>query len=718
MPKKIFIVIAFFLIVLAGFSVRVFNLTNWLDNKDRLFFDNHSIPLMLTVDSYYYLELARQLQEGTYRDFDKRRNVPNGYAQPSTPPLLSFMLATLSRFASVPMEWVALLLPAFLGVLLAIPVYLLSTALFLKSGLVFAGRFSTKDYAKIAGLTAACAALLSPMFVGRSSVGWCDTDALNVVFPVLLIYFTVKMENSTSWKDLSVNGAVFILLSILFLWWWDQSHLPVFAFIFIPYLVALLFILRQSTNKILLFSSLGLILIIAVGIWKGFGLLNPVHYFETLSGMAQYIVSDPGFSPFRAAGKSVSEQSGASLELIIQQSSGWWPGFLLACCGLLLLAWRIKGYFLYLLPLLIVSFLSLKGQRFLIFTAPLFGLGIGALCFQICYLIKKPVWLIPVLVALLTITCLGPAEVIAEYAKRVPRRSPVLFEAMQLLNEKTEKNAVIWASWGHGHPLIYYSQRATVADGIFHSAELQYVLYFPLASSNFRLSANWISFYVASGGEGLRKANELFANNRQDYAVGMERLQDLLGSGVNNSRLLLQKKYGFSNANTETILQWLFPVNSKPVYLFLDYLLLEQAWFTLGRWDLESRSAPRRYVFIPVQNVTMHSDGNISGVSKRGNVTADVKKGVFQTGKESMPLRALKVHDGKKLRSRKYHNSSLLYAEFFLPGKIGVLAEQRTANTILTKLYYEYTYNRRFFTPIDVGNPYYGIWKIDGEQYQ
>jgi len=56
---------------------------------------------------------------------------------------------------------------------------------------------------------------------------------------------------------------------------------------------------------------------------------------------------------------------------------------------------------------------------------------------------------------------------------------------MKRIEKKTPKDAVIWASWGHGHPLIYYGQRGTIADGIYHSAELQYVLDVPIIGSLF-----------------------------------------------------------------------------------------------------------------------------------------------------------------------------------------------------------------------------------------
>lgn len=718
MKQKMFVFTALCLIMGAGFFLRLDSLSSWLDHKERYFFADQQVPLMLTVDSYYYLEIARQLKARTFSDYDKRRHVPVGFKQPSPPPLLSVLLASISNTTGVSLEWVALLIPAFLGILLAIPVYLLTYVLVMKARGRFVGDQLPKGSARIAGLAAAFWALLSPLFAGRSGVGWCDTDALNVMFPVLLVYLAIKCADVERLKGQVGYLAGFSASALLFLWWWDQSHVPVFAFTAIPFVVALVFVGIRSPNRLLPIILFGTFLIFLVGWWKGFGLLNPLNYLDTLKGMTKYIASEVGDSPFRAAGAAVSEQSRSSLAILIRESSGGWPGFLLACCGLLALVWLCRGYILYLTPLLIVSVLSLKGQRFLIFTAPLFGLGIGTLCFLTCQWIKKPAWRAGLIALLLIVSCWSAVQTGLLAGKRVPRRAPVLFEAMMRINEKTEKDAVVWASWGHGHPLLYYGQRGIVADGIFHSAELQYVLSFPLATSDFRLAANWISFYVANGPQGLRRVNEMFGEGAQDWVQGMAALQNILGSGVKKSRKLLQEKYQLSKSDTEKEMKWLFPGTSRPVYLVMDYLLLNQAWFTLGSWDLESRSGPTKFVFFPVQNVTGIGDGRIEGIAQQGKVTINVKTGELQTDRGKTSLGVLKIHDGKKLNTTKYDNGSGLYAEFFLPGGVGVLADKQTANTVLVKLYYEYTYNHRFFSPMDVGNPYYAIWKVTGESYR
>jgi dolichyl-diphosphooligosaccharide--protein glycosyltransferase len=716
---KAIVVLLLSTVMLAGFYFRMDNLSSWLNNKDRFFFAEQQIPLMLTVDSYYYLEMARQLQQGSYSSFDKRRHVPIGYKQPATPPLLAVILARISTLSGANLEWVALLLPAFLGILLAIPVYLLTTALTRKArGKLFVNA-PCHDAARIAGLVAALAALMSPMFAGRSAVGWCDTDALNVVFPVLLAWLAIRFTDGEELRQRMVSLTGFAVTALLFLWWWDQSHIPVFGFVALPLLMAAVFTGIRSPRRLLPLLGLVAVLLFAIGCWKGFSLLNPMSYLDNLQGMTKYISSETGNSPFRAAGEAVSEQARTPLIMLMRQSSGGRLGFWLACTGLAALVWLARGYFLFLLPLVVVAALSLTGQRFLIFTAPLFGIGIGTLVFLLFCLLKKPVWRIPAIVLLVIISCWGAVQLEGRYDKRVPRRLPGLFDAMQIINTTTDKDAVIWASWGHGHPLLFYGQRSIIGDGIFHNAELQYVLNFPFSVKSFQLAANWISFYVEHGSPGLLKANQLFGNSYAAWPEGMDALQELLANGIARSRQLLKEKYQLSDNEIEKKLHWLFPGNPRPVYLFLDYLLPNQAWFILGQWNLESRLPPTVNFLLPLQQVALTQDNTIRGRSRMGSLTINPKNGQVRFARGATALSVLDIYyKGEKSVLRFANKTSLpLHAQIFLSRQVGVLSSQQEADRVLVKLYFQQRADQRFFRLVKDGHPYYVIWQVFGEQY-
>ncbi len=702
----------------AGCYLRLAPLQTWLDHKERYFFDNRQVPLMVTVDSYFYLDIAKELQEGTFSSLDPHRFVPVGHNRPPTPPLLSVLLARLSTLSGIGLEWLAILLPPFLGTLIAIPAYIMGFLLAMRARCSLIKEEQRVSSARLMGLVTAFCALLSPFFGERSAVGWFDTDTLNVTFPLLLAFLCLKLADSRSKKEQIVFLSGFLITSLLFLWWWDQSYIPVFVFTAVPFITALIFITIRSPKSIAWPAAFAVLLLVTIGVWKGFDVLNPLHYFKSLGNMTHYITSDSGTSPFLPAGVAVSEQNSASLKTFIAKGCGWTPGFIVAGIGLLALAVLVRGYIFFLGAIIIVTLMSFRGTRFLIFAAPLFGLGIGTIIFLIFHGIRNRLVQAAVLSGILLMSSWGAAKSFSALDRRVPRRLPILFDAMKKIEKKTPKDAVVWASWGHGHPLVYYGQRGTIADGMYHSAELQYILYVPMATNDFRLAANWMSFYVTNGSKGFRKFNAMVGQGEGDWKRGIPEIQRLFAGGVTGSRKLLIKEYHFSKEKSEKTLKFLFPGNTRPVYLFLDYLLPSQAWFKIGRWDLDKRHGPGRSVYMTMNGVKIGQDKKIRGGSKYGKIELDPVRGIVTAGRKKFPLISLNIHNGKKLNSKKYQKEKGLTASLFLPGRMGVLADTLTADTILTKLFYEYTYDRRYFALVDMSAPFYSLWQVRGERYK
>ena len=126
--KKQFTVVLLIAIAISGFYIRFDNLNHWLDNKSQ-YFTSTGLPVALGVDSYYYLDIAEDLLKGKISKFDDQRHYPSGSTKPNAVPLLSVLIALIAFVSSKPLEWVAVLLPPFLGILLAIPAYCLGYTL-------------------------------------------------------------------------------------------------------------------------------------------------------------------------------------------------------------------------------------------------------------------------------------------------------------------------------------------------------------------------------------------------------------------------------------------------------------------------------------------------------------------------------------------------------------------------------------------------------------
>ena len=199
--KKFFTAFMLIVIAIAGFYIRFDNIDHWLTNKSQ-YFTSNGLPVTLGVDSYYYIDIADDLLAGKLKKIDDQRHYPSGSTKPTAAPLLSVLLALFSFITRQPLEWIAVLFPPFFGVLLAIPVYFLACSLAANSLLPWKKPLPVSAMeAKFVGFSAALFSLLSPAFVARSSLGWCDTDVLNVTFTTMSAYLSLRFFSAEEPKE-------------------------------------------------------------------------------------------------------------------------------------------------------------------------------------------------------------------------------------------------------------------------------------------------------------------------------------------------------------------------------------------------------------------------------------------------------------------------------------------------------------------------------------
>ncbi len=115
------------LIVLFAVFLRYEDFPVWQKNKAH--FQYHGEYQMANFDSYYYLQIAKEIQNGNYDRLQEYRRVPNGMKTPHIPPLISVLAASISSLTKVPLSTIAIFLPIFLASLLAPLVFMLSLKL-------------------------------------------------------------------------------------------------------------------------------------------------------------------------------------------------------------------------------------------------------------------------------------------------------------------------------------------------------------------------------------------------------------------------------------------------------------------------------------------------------------------------------------------------------------------------------------------------------------
>lgn len=702
-------------VTLVGFYLRFDNLTTWLNNKN-FYFTSSGLPITLDADPYYYLDIARDLLAGKIKAFDELRAFPTGAERPSAAPLLSVILAAVAFLTRQPLEWIAVLIPPFLGVLLAVPVYLLGVALVSGAAIPYCkGRRVSANEAKFTGAVAALFALVSPPLVVRSSIGWCDTDVLNVTLAVLCLWLAVGFSAAEGRATANRYFLAWLTAALVFVWWWDTAVAPVVLLAGTPMLLATLLVVNRFTKKQILYAVPLIVICLAFLAWRGEWLSKIYSSYSYVFG----VETGPIFPAF----ESLVDEQGDRSFLRIARSIGGNPYlFMGAIAGLVPLLLLARKKFLLLLPLLVLSALSFKGMRFMIFAAPLFGLGLASMLLVVITLL----WRIGIsrylvgfgLALLLTWPPIAMSQL---YNGGRPVLSPMVYDGMQAVAKNTPADSVIWSSWGHGHPLVYFAGRRTIGDGMFHSSSLDYVSKLPFATSSLRLSANWIQFYTCNGQPGLAKAFKTLTGDQQNWAEGVKGLKKLFAAGVEGSREMLIKDYGLKAQEAESFLAFLFPVECPPLYVFMDYKLVGENWYEIGRRNLAERTGPDNYTKIPVVSFA-ESRYSVQGNSRLGGFYTDLQNGIFSQNGQTIKLSAVSIDQGGVVDWLRYPEQGRMYFMYLSRNQSkrmmsGLVADLRVKDTVLVKLFFEkqpspYFEEQKFSDP-----PAYMLCKVNGEKY-
>jgi len=680
------------IVILFGMFLRLDHIRYWKAHPQIFFFKSE--PLLTTFDGYYYLGLARDLKEGHYTPIDYNRAVPDYPKRPYPPPLLPILAASVSKIFGVSLNWAAVLLPAIVGVLLAIPVFAI--------GSLFGG--------SICGLIGSFLCLISFYYFYRSAPGWFDTDFLNVTFTyaVLYCFMMFGLLKDTRRYGYVISGFIFYLL---FLWCWDSTPQVVTIISLLPLVIALALFYRPSKKEGTIFYSVLILALIGVFLWKGLGVIdNIVHAIKVIFGY----ISKEKTNAFPPMGITVSEQVRPTLNEVIAKTTDSLPLFIAGVLGLLLLFYKNlkKSVFLYL-PLGLAVLSLLFAKRFLIFMAPIMGIGVGFLCAFIWDRITNPKLaklIVPVVIVVLSIPGIKNDLNLRLY----PRDNPLMIAGMVKAGEVTPKDAVIWAWWDQGYILKYWSRRATISDGTFHGGERAVCNAIPLSTNNFEYAANFMHFYVSRGIKGINMLNRALGG---DFAKTFIFIKKVLSNPPKVSKDIIAREHIKPTSRYKTVDDWLkffYPKKARPVYLFLDSRLTRTAywWFWIGTWNFKHFCGIHP-LYIPFFGVRPQGD---IFVGSRG-LKLYPADGTLTFLGGSVALSYLLFRDFQKERVYEFPRDTGFYFEVFTPTQYGALMKKDIASSIFNQLFIRLK-EQKYFVPVGIATPVYQIWKVVPDSIQ
>jgi len=493
-------------IVCAGYAthLRLAQLAAWKSNPKQ--YMASGVPMMTTLDAYYLLHIAREYAAGTWvphgpapaRHYSRPEQAdPNAWydqREPKNLPLVSAALVALSRLFGASIDRVGLLLPALLASLFMIPLFLCCWRL----------------DAPAAGLMGALVGTFCIEYYQRTSLGWLDTDPLNLFFPWTVAFLFLGMHGAQSRRRLFLACAGAGLVLYLFFLWYEK---PGLTLAFAGALAVHLLLAGAPWPRSLLCIA---ILLVFANPFQFGGVLGNLEDFgrRYLWPMATRMPDAGSGIRFPEVWSTISEVQRLrwtdSLAHIL-------PSATMAAVGLAGLAlfayhrWRRMAPLVPMLALGMLAFVS--SRRFIIYLAPFVGIGWG----HIVDLTTERV------LGRLTIFRGPGLRTVAAYLAVIgvffgwlatpssrgfvprPAIPASVFHDLQTLAQRLPANSRIWTWWDLGFAIV-----DATGLGVYHDGAAQYTPQTNLIAASFvdpsqRVMHDVICFVDREGNRGIRR---------------------------------------------------------------------------------------------------------------------------------------------------------------------------------------------------------------------
>ncbi|MBN2964638.1 peptide transporter [Sulfurospirillum sp. T05] len=692
-----------------SFAVRLI----WVYQFDGIESVYHNGVFMInTNDGYYFAEGARDLLRGEAGIFSPTRTA------------LAQLTALFAFVLPFSFETIIFYMPAVLGSLVVVPILLLGNHLN-ERGAAFIG---------------ALVASIGVSYYNRTMSGYYDTDMLNIVFPMLLVWSLALALQTKEAKYLLITG----LEMVAYRWWYPQSYSLEFAFFGLVLLYVLVYERKNTYNyqllAMMLVAMMGLPDVVRlVGVFVLFGLQRVEtlkRHSVTLLGVALVLFfATGGLGPvwkqlqgyvFRASTASyedeiilhffsvmqtVREAGHIPFETFAVRISGHVATFVVSLLGYLLLV-RKHPVMLLGLPLLGLGFLAyVGGLRFTIYAVPIAALGLGygiVWCkewFATRFAKERNVVLMGgALVVVATLGALYP-----NITHVINYRVPTVMNAnevaqLETLGESVGEEAYVVSWWDYGYPLRYYGKMRTLIDGGKHSGAVNFPVSFMLhadqtsAAAMARLEVEYTQMRYDIGQDNRTKP--------KDDRVLLPR----------SNLAWMMSEYGYEDANAflDDLPHVALPPKNHEVYMYLPYRMMPimQTVAQFSALDVMSGTSKRPPLFF----MTSRFQDTKEALHLGGGVKLDKVRGIMHLGDQQVPLKRFiqtRYEAGAlAYEAQNLHPDGALTLIFMEPYQTFLLVDEPMFASTFVQLFVLENPDQRFFTPVSL-TPWAKIYKLN-----
>ncbi len=681
--------------ILIAFTFSVLMRMIWLYQFQDMEVFKHAGQFMInTNDGYFWAEGARDILSGISQNNDLSP-INSAVSQ------LTAFFAFILPFS---FESIILFMPVFLSSLLVIPIVLIARVL---NNLEM-------------GFIAALLASITWSYYNRTMVGYYDTDMLNIVLPMFLLWSIIGAINTNEKKYLIIAA----LDILIYRWWYPQSYSLEFSFFGLILVYTLIFERKNIYNykllAIMLFAMIGLddltrlgLVLVAFYIFTQKKYEKYVYYifasvivlffisggFNPIWGLVksyifsrEAVVGEEGLKlHFFAVMQTIREAGHISFEIFANRISGHSLTFFMSILGYIFLVYRHKIMFL-ALPMIGLGFLaSVGGLRFTIYAVPILALGIAFLITQIAQNMptKKLKYLSMIA---FTLMALYP-----NYKHIESYKVPTVLNSnevigLSLLKEKAQREDYTIAWWDYGYPIRYYADVKTLSDGGKHAGDVNFPVSFILTSP--QEEAARLARLDVEYTEKNFESNRSYSNIEQ-----------------------MTKDYGFSDTNDFLLSLQIdieLPPKTRDIYFYLPYNMLniyptvrkfsnmdlmngekqKEPFYFISRnfREIKGKIQLSKNIFINKEDFSLEIDG------KRVSTKRFVKTSYTQDRKFYKETKLIDFGAGL----------SIIYMAAY---NIFLILDEQSYNSLYVQLMVLEEYNKEFFQQV-LTNPFLKIYKL------
>jgi dolichyl-diphosphooligosaccharide--protein glycosyltransferase/undecaprenyl-diphosphooligosaccharide--protein glycosyltransferase len=659
-----------------------------------------------TNDGYFWAEGARDILSGISQEND---------LSPITT-AASQLTALFAYILPFSFESIILFMPVFLSSLVVVPIILIAKSL---------------DNLEM-GLIAALLASIAWSYYNRTMIGYYDTDMLNIVLPMFLLWSIIWAIRTNENRYLLITA----LDILVYRWWYPQSYSLEFSFFGLILFYTLVWDRKNFYNYKLL--ALMMLAMVNLDGFIRFPLVLAVFYifkdkrfdkytYSILVASVVVFFASGGFTPiwnqlkgyvfkdavtaadeglklhFFSVMQTIREAGHIPFETFANRISGHVITFILSLGGFIYLSYRHK-IMLFGLPMIGLGFLAyFGGLRFTIYAVPVLAFGAAFLITEIArYMPTKRL-------KFLTITAFTLAVLYPNIAHVQEYKVPTVFNVNEVkvldkLKNIADREDYVIAWWDYGYPIRYYSDVKTLADGGKHSGSVNFPVSFTLTSPQ-NISAKMARLDV----EYTEKTFRFKEENK-------ERIEDENITIFSNIEQMT-KEYGFDDANDfllslQTDIE--LPSKTRDIYFYLPYRMLDiyptvKAFSNINLMNAKMKSSPLFYmsrVFKEEQ----------SGINLGQGIFLDLQNSTITFSDQKMPIkRFVQTSYDKNMKFKKDVNILNITADinviYMSSYNTFLVLDEKTYNSLYIQLMVLEEYDKTLFEEV-ILTPHAKVYKL------